>query len=214
MSITELMQKFVICINSYNDSDNLKRFITINEPTFDFGMCEMNAYCGCYWCHPNGRLIYSATRWDDVPDRPLITVGQLINTWNSIQVNEANKRFEKAINQYEKSKQGTTLSNMLYNAVKQMVDSEEHPLSQIHISFDGMTTHCIAKNKKGVVARSMAKAVGEDADNYDQLIGTMVAIAKLVPAENRLDLFNDVLSVMGVGIQMPIEAKLVYVDEK
>lgn len=108
-------------------------------------------------------------------------------------------RLEKAIREYEESKKKST------------PDPLANLLTQIHISFDGMTTHCVVKDRTGVVARSKAVCVGEDQESYDQLVGTIVSIYNLIPREQQMELMDRVMEVMQVGVDIEInpEAKLV-----
>lgn len=108
-------------------------------------------------------------------------------------------RLEKAIREYEESKKKST------------PDPLANLLTQIHISFDGMTTHCVVKDRTGVVARSKAVCVGEDKEGYDQLVGTIVSIYNLIPREQQMELMDRVMEVMQVGVDVEInpEAKLV-----
>ena len=212
MTITELMQKYVVYVNDIRDTNALKQFIKANEPTFNFFRYEMSASRGYYWCSKEDGHLCFAPHYDAcIPQHNIVFVKHLIAEYN-----EAKELEIKRLNDAVKNIQvpvTPSMFNWLRNELKKVVEQEEQPLTQIHIAFDDMTTHCIAKSKKGVVARSMAKAVGEDAENYDQLVGAIVAIAKLIPEERRPELFDQVLNVMGIGIEMPLEAKLVYVDE-
>ena len=112
---------------------------------------------------------------------------------------ENTERLEKAIREYEESKKKST------------PDPLANLLTQIHISFDGMTTHCVVKDRTGVVARSKAVCVGEDQESYDQLVGTIVSIYNLIPREQQMELMDRVMEVMQVGVDVEInpEAKLV-----
>ena len=220
MTITELMQKYVVYVNDSRDTKALKQFIKANEPTFKFLRYGMSASMGYYWCSKeDGHLCFTPPYDACIPQRNVVLVKQLIAEYNEAQ-ELAIKRLNDAINNYKKGAEKfnhpifANLKTLLVDEAQNVAKKEQQPLTQIHIAFDDMTTHCIAKSKKGVVARSMAKAVGEDAENYDQLVGAIVAIAKLIPEEHRPELFDQVLNVMGIGIEMPTEAKLAYIDEK
>lgn len=112
---------------------------------------------------------------------------------------ENTERLEKAIREYEEFKKSQT------------PDPLENLLTQIYISFDGMTTHCVVKDRTGVVARSKAVCMEEDKESYDQLVGTIVSIYNLIPREQQMELMDRVMEVMQVGVEVEInpEAKLV-----
>lgn len=116
---------------------------------------------------------------------------------------ENTERLEKAIREYEESKKKST------------PDPLESLLTQIHISFDGMTTHCVVKDSTGVVARSKAACMEEDKESYDQLVGAIVSIYNLIPREKQIDLMDRVMETMQVGVKVEInpEAKLVDMRE-
>lgn len=205
MFVTDIMKQYVIVVTGSHVMDELKKLVMEIEPQFNFNGWGFDAGEGFYWCDKNGDLQFTGTSIAEIPDylhimRDTSLLGyveraaQRKRAEDEQRLKEAKKALEEALNKHP---------------------AQENPtLTQIHIAFDGFTTHCVAKTKKGVVARSKSQAVGEDKENFDQLIGAMVAISKLVPEANRLDLLDNVLSVMGVGIQMPTEAKLVHIDEE
>lgn len=66
------------------------------------------------------------------------------------------------------------------------------------------------------IARSKATAVGEDKENFDELVGTIVSIMNLVPRANQMELLDRIMEVTGIGVEVEInpEAKLVDVRER
>lgn len=117
---------------------------------------------------------------------------------------ENTERLEQAIRKYEDSKKVQTLEPL------------KSLLTQIHVSFDGMTTHCVVKDGTGVIARSKAVCLDEDEEKYDQLVGTIVSIYNLIPREKQIELMGRVMEVMQVGVKVEInpETKLVDIREK
>lgn len=117
---------------------------------------------------------------------------------------ENTERLEKAIRECEESKKAQTPEPL------------ESLLTQIHISFDGMTTHCVVKDSTGVVARSKAACMEEDKESYDQLVGAIVSIYNLIPREKQIDLMDRVMETMQVGVKVEInpETKLVDIRER
>lgn len=123
---------------------------------------------------------------------------------------ENTERLNKAIENYEKSKK---TPNQIYDGY-----DKGWPvpiIKQIHISFDGFTTHCVVKGEDGVIARSKATAVGEDKENFDELVGTIVSVLNLVPRANQMELLDRVMEVTDIGVEIEInpEAKLVDMHE-
>ena len=123
---------------------------------------------------------------------------------------ENTERLDKTIENYEKSKK---TPNQIYDGY-----DKGWPvpiIKQIHISFDGFTTHCVVKGEDGVIARSKATAVGEDKENFDELVGTIVSVLNLVPRANQMKVLDRVMEVTGIGVEIEInpEAKLVDMNE-
>ena len=123
---------------------------------------------------------------------------------------ENTERLNKAIENYEKSKK---TPNQIYDGY-----DKGWPvpiIKQIHISFDGFTTHCVVKGEDVVIARSKATAVGEDKENFDELVGTIVSVLNLVPRANQMEVLDRVMEVTGIGVEIEInpEAKLVDMNE-
>ena len=123
---------------------------------------------------------------------------------------ENTERLNKAIEHYEKSKK---VPNQIYDGY-----NKGWPvtiLKQIHISFDGVTTHCVVKGEDGVIARSKATAVGEDKEHFDQLIGANVALLKLIPKEAWPEFLETLMAIIGIDFQVDfnVNAKLVNADE-
>lgn len=120
------------------------------------------------------------------------------------------ERLNKTIENYEKSKKAP---NQIYDGY-----GKGWPvpiIKQIHISFDGLATHCVVKGEDGVIARSKAQAVGEDKEHFDQLIGANVALLKLMPKEAWPEFLETLMAIIGINFQVDfnVNAKLVNADE-
>ena len=171
------------------------------DPTFAYWI-NGDTHKVPYWIDGDDRL-----RCEKCSFRPIISMREFAelcgidyDSWMPPEKPVENtERLDKAIREYEESKKKST-PNPLANL-----------LTQIHISFDGMTTHCVVKDRTGVVARSKAVCVGEDKESYDQLVGTIVSIYNLIPREQQMELMDRVMEVMQVGVEVEInpEAKLV-----
>lgn len=161
-----------------------------------------------YWIFSNDHYLRMGTFYDG---RKTITMRQLADmcgidydSWMPPKKPVENtERLEKAIREYEESKKKST------------PDPLANLLTQIHISFDGMTTHCVVKDRTGVVARSKAACMEEDKESYDRLVGAIVSIYNLIPREKQIDLMDRVMETMQVGVKVEInpEAKLVDMCE-
>lgn len=161
-----------------------------------------------YWICSNDYCLRMGTFYDG---RKTITMRQLADMcaidydkWMPPKKSVENtKRLGKAIHEYEEPKKAQT------------PDPPTNFLTQIHIGFDGMTTHCVVKDNTGVVARSKAQAVGEDKEHFDQLIGANVALLKLMPKEAWPEFLETLMDIIGIDFQVDfnVNAKLVNADE-
>lgn len=159
-----------------------------------------------YWIDGNDRL-----RCETCSCRPIISMREFAElcgidyeSWMPPKkLVENTERLDKAIREYEESKKAQT------------PDPLANLLTQIHISFDGMITHCVVKDSTGVVARSKAQAVGEDKEHFDQLIGANVALLKLMPKEAWPEFLETLMAIIGIDFQVDfnVNAKLVNADE-
>lgn len=173
------------------------------DPTFAYWISG-DTYKVPYWIDGDDEL-----RCEKCSFRPIISMREFAelcgidyDSWMPPQQPAENTErldLDKAIRECEESKKVQT------------PDPLANLLTQIHISFDGMTTHCVVKDRTGVVARSKAVCVGEDKESYDQLVGTIVSIYNLIPREQQMELMDRVMEVMQVGVDIEInpEAKLV-----
>ena len=174
------------------------------DPTFTF-LLSGNAHKVPYWIDGKDRV-----HCEKCSFRPIISMKELAelcginyNSWMPPEPIENAKRLEKAIRECEESKKAQT------------PDPLESLLTQIHISFDDMTTHCVVKDNTGVVARSKAQAVGEDKEHFDQLVGANVALLKLMPKEAWPEFLETLMDIVGIDFQVDfnVNAKLVNADE-
>lgn len=166
-----------------------------------------DAYSLPYWIDGDDEL-----RCEKCSFRPIISMREFAelcgidyDSWMPPQKPAENiERLDKAIRECEESKK------------VQAPDPLANLLTQIHISFDGMTTHCVVKDSTGVVARSKAVCMEEDKESYDQLVGTIVSICNLIPREKQIELMGRVMEVMQVGVKVEInpETKLVDIRER
>lgn len=174
------------------------------------GLCGSTAGAS-YWIPFNSNLEIGGEGW-----RPQITMRQLadlcgINYYAWMPPKKENtERLNKAIENYEKSKK---TPNQIYDGY-----DKGWPvpiIKQIHISFDGLATHCVVKGEDGVIARSKATAVGEDKEHFDQLIGANVALLKLMPKEAWPEFLETLMDIIGIDFQVDfnVNAKLVNADE-
>lgn len=176
------------------------------DPTFAYWISGDTHHVP-YWIDGDDRL-----RCEKCSFRPIISMREFAelcgidyDSWMPPQKPAENtERLEKAIREYEESKKTQTPEPL------------ESLLTQIHISFDGMTTHCVVKDSTGVVARSKAACMEEDKESYDQLVGAIVSIYNLFPREKQIDLMDRVMETMQVGVKVEInpEAKLVDMRER
>lgn len=171
------------------------------DPTFTNWLIG-DAYSLPYWIDGDDML-----RCEKCSFRPIISMREFAklcgidyDSWMPPQKPAENtERLDKDIREREESKK------------VQAPDPLANLLTQIHISFDGMTTHCVVKDSTGVVARSKAVCLDEDEEKYDQLVGAIVSIYNLIPREKQIELMGRVMEVMQVGVDIEInpEAKLV-----
>lgn len=175
------------------------------DPTFAYWISG-DAYSLPYWIDGDDRL-----RCEKCSFRPIISMREFAElcgidyeSWMPPKKPiENTERRDKAIREHEEPKK------------TQAPDPLTNLLTQIHIGFDGMTTHCVVKDSTGVVARSKATAVGEDKEHFDQLIGANVALLKLMPKEAWPEFLETLMAIIGIDFQIDfnVNAKLVNADE-
>lgn len=175
-----------------------------------------NGFCGStvgasYWIPFTSNLEIGGEGW-----RPQITMKQLadlcgINYYAWMPPKKKNTEcLNKTIENNEKSKK---TPNQIYDSYDK--GWQVPIIKQIHISFDGLATHCVVKGEDGVIARSKATAVGEDKEHFDQLIGANVALLKLMPKEAWPEFLETLMAIIGINFQVDfnVNAKLVNADE-
>lgn len=180
------------------------------DPTFAYWISG-DTYKVPYWIDGDDKL-----RCEKCSFRPIISMREFAElcgidyeSWMPPRKENA-ERLNKTIENYEKSKKAP---NQIYDGY-----DKGWPvpiIKQIHISFDGLATHCVVKGEDGVIARSKATAVGEDKEHFDQLIGANVALLKLMPKEAWPEFLETLMAIIGIDFQVDfnVNAKLVNADE-
>lgn len=209
MFVTDIMKQYVIAVTKKHIVIELKGMIKKLEPHFDFNGWGFDANEGFYWCDELGRLMFTSQS-NKLPDNYALMKDDVL--YEMVKEALYHKRIEDEKHLEEARR---ALEKILdYHIPKQQINNTSM-LTQLHFSFDGFTTNCIAKTKKGVVARSKATAVGEDKEHFDQLIGANVALLKLMPKEAWPEFLEALMAIVGIDFQVDfnVNAKLVNADE-
>lgn len=205
MFVTDIMKQHIVIVTERRVIMALREMIEELEPEFNFNCCSFDATEGFYWCDSQGRACFTSKVSWLPPNHDFMRDIELCEIVNEALIQkrmEDEKRLEEAKLALEK-------------VIDAHIAKENSVLTQLHFTFDGFTTNCIAKNKKGVVARSKATAVGEDKEHFDQLIGANVALLKLMPKEAWPEFLETLMAIIGIDFQVDfnVNAKLVNADE-
>lgn len=109
------------------------------------------------------------------------------------------------------SNPGMVLSVDQFQKIVSLIESKKSTIiDQIHISYDNKTTHCVVKADGKVVLRSKAVCTTGDKENYDQLVGAVIAMLNLIPKEKRAEFIQYIMNAYGYDPEFETTVNICY----